>query len=185
VHDTEPTVTTPRVELLRWPEDAARRDELAAMGVPRLLLLRDDVLPPTLADDEDWMFVPADERDLWARLQRLARRSAARDRLPALSDGVVLHHAGRTVILSEGEGALLRPLIDHFGSLVTWDDLRHALWPDDPDPDRRVTSRVSRLRGRLAPVGLEIHSVRTRGVVLDHSLDSSPAGTAGTTPEEL
>ena len=170
MHDTELTVTTPRVELLRWPEDAARRDELAAMGVPRLLLLRDDVLPPTLADDEDWMFVPAAERDLWARLQRLARRSAARDRLPALS---------------EGEGALLRPLIDHFGYLVTWDDLRHALWPDDPDPDRRVTSRVSRLRGRLAPVGLEIHSVRTRGVVLDHSLDSSPAGTAGATPEEL
>jgi hypothetical protein len=167
VNEIDLTTTTTRVELLRWPDDAAQRAELAARAVPRLLLLGDGTLPPALAGDEDWMFVPADERDIWARMQRLAERAAAAGRVPRIQDGVVLAVCGRSVILSDGEAEVVRLLVDRFRRLVTWDDLRAALWPGDGGSLRRATSRVSRARTRVRPLGLAIHNVRRRDVVLD------------------
>ncbi|MGH9260643.1 MAG: helix-turn-helix domain-containing protein [Acidimicrobiales bacterium] len=171
------------VALLRWPADAARRDELASRGLPRVLLVVDGQRPPLLAHDEDWVRSPVDERDLWARMQRLSHRQQVRSRRPVLVDDVVLHHAGATVIVTEGEGTLLRLLLDHFGRLVTWVDLQRALWPDGRGTSRAATSRVSRLRVRVEPIGLAIHTVRRRGVVLD--ADEPPtAGWASTRTEE-
>lgn len=162
MNEIDLTTPTTRVELLRWPDDAAQREELAARAVPRLLLLGDGTLPPALADDEDWMFVPADERDVWARMQRLAERAAAAGRVPRIQDGVVLAVGGRSVILSDGEAEVVRLLVDRFRRLVTWDDLRAALWPGDGGSLRRATSRVSRARSRVRPLGLAIHNVRRR-----------------------
>jgi DNA-binding winged helix-turn-helix (wHTH) protein len=167
VNDIDLTTPTARVELLRWPDDAAQRAELAAQGVPRLLLLGQGTLPPDLADDEDWMFVPADERDMWARMKHLAERAAASHPVPTIQDGVVLAVGGRRVILSDGEAEVVRLLVAHFRRLVTWDDLRAALWPGDGGSLRRATSRVSRARTRVRPLGLAIYNVRRRGVVLD------------------
>jgi DNA-binding winged helix-turn-helix (wHTH) protein len=167
VNDIDLPVPTPRVELLRWPDDAVRRADLAARAVPRLLLLGEGTLPPPLADDEDWMFVPADERDMWARMQRLAQRAAAADAVPRVTDGVVLRIGDRSAILSDGEAEVVQLLAARFRRLVTWDELRAALWPGDGGSLRRATSRVSRARHRVRPLGLVIHSVRSRGVVLD------------------
>lgn len=69
---------TSEVQLLRWPADAARREELKARQVHRLLLVDEDGTPPVLDPDEDWIRVPTDERDISARLQRLARRQQER-----------------------------------------------------------------------------------------------------------
>jgi DNA-binding winged helix-turn-helix (wHTH) protein len=174
VNDIDLTTPTARVELLRWPDDAVRRAELAARAVPRLLLLGEGTLPPLLADDEDWMFVPADERDMWARMRRLAQRAAASDRVPRVRDGVVLHLGDRTAILSEGEAEVVALLVARFRRLVTWDELRAALWPGDGGSLRRATSRVSRARARVRPLGLVIHTVRSRGVVLDDDATDHP-----------
>lgn len=66
--------------MLRWPADAARRDELAERRLPRLLLVAEGVLPPRLDPDEDWIRTPAGERDVWARLRALADRHDERRR---------------------------------------------------------------------------------------------------------
>lgn len=177
----------PEVELLRWPADAERREELAARQVPRLLLVEDDVAPPELDAEEDWIRVPTDERDLWARLQRLALRHHERRRRPQLGDGVMLDYLGQTVIVSEGEGEVLRCLLAHFGELVRWDDLLAELWPDGDGTTKLANARVSRLRSRIAPVGLVVHNIRGRGVMLDHGEPpalSEAAAVAGPSGEE-
>lgn len=156
------------IELLRWPGDVARRAAAAERGTPRLLLVADGALPPRLDAGEDWIRVPADERDLLARMQRLAAGFDRRRRPPYLEADVVLRYGGRTVVVSAGEGAVLSPLIARFRELVTWDVLRSHLWPDATRTSRALSSRVFRVRARIEPIGLTIYTVRGRGVVLDH-----------------
>jgi len=90
---------TSEVELLRWPAEADRRQQLADRKVPRLLLVEAGVMPPPLDDDEDWICVPADERDIGARLRRLARSSSheqERGRPRPDDDRLVLRHPEHT-----------------------------------------------------------------------------------------
>src|SRR3954451_16776898 len=62
------------VELLHWPRDEALRRHLAADGTPRLLLVPPGAPTPVVrAADEDWIRLPADERDVATRLRALAR----------------------------------------------------------------------------------------------------------------
>lgn len=166
------------IELLRWPGDIARRAAAAEQGTPRLLLVADGALPPRLDAGEDWIRVPADERDVLARMQRLADEFDRRRRPPYLEADVVLRYGGRTVVVSEGEGAVLKPLIACFGDLVTWDVLRSRLWPDTDRTARAISSRVFRVRARIEPIGLTIYTIRGRGVVLDH--DDRPTHVLGT-----
>jgi hypothetical protein len=165
------------IELLRWPGDMARRAAAAERGTPRLLLVSDGVLPPRLDAGEDWIRVPADERDLLARMQRLADEFDRRRRPPYLEADVVLRYGGRTVVVSGGEGEVLRPLIAHFGELVTWAALRSHLWPDADRTGRAMSSRIFRVRSRVEPIGLTIYTIRGRGVVLDH--DDRPTRVPG------
>jgi len=151
------------VELVRWPVDAARRDELAAAGVPRLLLVGPGVTPPRLSPAEDWIRLPADERDVAARLQRLAAiddRSRQRPRLR----GTVLEHNGEWTIPDHAV-AVLQVLVDRFCQLVPWADLEAALGSDVGHTAKAAT-RVASLRARLAPAGLAVRIVASRGVVL-------------------
>ncbi len=166
------------IELLRWPGDSARRTAAAERGTPRLLLVADGALPPRLDPGEDWIRVPADERDVLARMQRLAAEYDRRRRPPYLEADVVLRYGGRTVVVSEGEGAVLRPLIARFGELVTWDVLRSQLWPDAEHTARAMSARVFRVRARIEPIGLTIYTIRGRGLVLDH--DDRPSHVPGT-----
>ena len=156
------------IELLRWPGDGARRAAAAERGTPRLLLVAGGALPPRLDSNEDWIRVPADECDLLARMQRLAAEFDRRRRPPYLEADVVLHYGGRTVVVSDGEAAVLRPLIARFGELVTWDVLRGHLWPDAARTARAMSARVFRARVRSEPIGLTVYTIRGRGVVLDH-----------------
>jgi hypothetical protein len=166
------------IELLRWPGDVARRAAAAERGTPRLLLVADGALPPRLDPGEDWVRVPADERDLLARMQRLAVEFDRRSRPPYLEADVVLRYGGRTVVVSKAEAAVLRPLIVRFGELVAWDVLRTELWPDAERTARAMSSRVFRVRSRIEPIGLIIYTIRGRGVVLDH--DDRPTHAPGT-----
>jgi two-component system, OmpR family, response regulator len=146
------------VQLVRWPAEAARRQALAADDVPRLLLIERGSPPPRLDDDEDWIWSPADERDLWARLDRLAVQHARRLRRPRLSDEGVLDYAGREAVVVAQRAPLLALLIDRFGQLVTWSELSATTGA--------TSHRLARLRAALAPVGLTVHTIRGRGVLL-------------------
>jgi hypothetical protein len=146
------------VQLVRWPAEAARRQALAADGVPRLLLIERGKPPPRLDDDEDWIWSPADERDLWARLDRLAVQHARRLRWPRLSDEGVLDYAGRQAVVAAQCAPLLALLIDRFGQLVTRNELSAT--------GGATSSRLAWLRATLAPIGLTIHTIRGRGVLL-------------------
>src|SRR5260221_101995 len=65
------------VELVHWPRERQRREALAKAGVPRVLLVADGEVPPTrIGVGEDWIRVPADERDLFVRARRVSRHMA-------------------------------------------------------------------------------------------------------------
>jgi hypothetical protein len=170
-----------RVELVRWPAEAVRRAELAAQGRPRLLLVEPGVAPPPVDRDEDWIRLPADERDVSARLRRLDVLDEQRRRRPRLAGDDVLVCGDLRVVLAPGDAPLLGPLVERFGELVLWDQLAAVVGPAgaSPEPGSAPTgpaptgpalrARVRRLRSRLGPAGLVVHAVRGRGVLLDHA----------------
>jgi DNA-binding response OmpR family regulator len=168
VGETDMPFPLDEIELLRWPGDVARRAAAAERGTPRLLLVAEGALPPRLDAAEDWIRVPADERDLLARMQRLAAEFDRRRRPPYLEADVVLRYGGRTVVVSEGESAVLEPLVARFRELVTWEVLQSHVWPDATRTTRALSSRLFRVRARIEPIGLTIYTIRGRGVVLDH-----------------
>lgn len=157
------------VELIRWPRDTERRHQLATAGTPRLLLLEPGTPIPELADDEDFVRLPADERDVSARLRRLG---LARIRPTRPDDRVVANRLGR-VTLSEGQAAVVALLVAAEGRLTPRAEVEAAFWPGPGGPPaaRALDDAVHRLRRRLRPIGLEIHAARNRGYVLGHDLD--------------
>jgi DNA-binding response OmpR family regulator len=158
------------VVLVRWPVEAARRDELQREGRPRLLLLEDGVPPPTAgADDvEDWIRVPAGEADLRARVDGLRRRAEARvDPAPALDDDGVLRLGDRWVSLPPVEARLTAALLDRYGAVVSRDALARAGWPAGAPGRNALDVHMLRLRRRLSPLALAIRTVRSRGYLLE------------------
>ena len=158
------------VVLVRWPMESDRRQELAAAGVPRLLLLENDVEPP-LADDclEDWVWVPASERAVAARVAGLSVRQRQHNgSIPELDADGVLRMGDAWVSLPPVEARLCHALLGRFGAVVGREALTRAGWVDAPPPGRNVLDvHVLRLRRRLHPVGLAIRTIRSRGYLLE------------------
>jgi hypothetical protein len=157
------------VELIHWPRDAVLRGNLARAGIARLLLVEIGVeAPESIGVDEDWVRLPADEREIWTRAERLGRLAADLDReLPVLHAGRILTHGSGTVVLSRKEATVVRLLLDPIGSVVTREALAEALWPDGPPPSGyALDALVARLRRRLAGLHVCIRSVRTKGFLV-------------------
>jgi DNA-binding response OmpR family regulator len=158
------------VVLVRWPDDGDRRELLIAEGVPRLLLLRDGAEVPGSPDClEDWIRVPADERELRARVDALRQRSLFHSNdQPAIDEHGVLRYGGRWVSLPPVEARLTMAMLDRFGSVVSRDALSKAGWPNNGIGGRNALDvHVLRLRRRLDTVGLAIRTVRARGYLLE------------------
>ena len=160
----------PSVELLRWPADAARREELRREGRPRILLLGPNDLPPGLADHEDWVRVPVDERDLSARIQRLVHQARpVRDLQPGdivVDENGLVRWQGHWVATPPIEADILRRLAETPGRMVARDELVALVWGAAPRQAHSLDSRIYTLRSRLQPVGLAVHTIRGRGFVL-------------------
>lgn len=157
------------VELVHWPRDEVLRDRLARAGVPRLLLVEAGVAPPdAIGVDEDWIRMPADERDVAVRAQRLARLSLRLlGERPVLDHNRVLHRGGTTVVLSAAEAVVVGLLLAENGRVVPRERLEAALWPDGAVPGpKAVNAVVYRLRRRLAGLSLCIRVARNRGFVI-------------------
>ena len=156
------------VELVHWPRDDALRRRLARAGIARLLLVEHEAdAPVEVGLDEDWVRLPADERELWTRAERLSRLSTALEREVPLLHGRVLTHGAGTAVLSRSEATVADLLLGAIGNVVTRAELESALWPDGaPASGRALDAVVERLRRRVAGLHLCIRSVRSRGFVI-------------------
>lgn len=158
------------VAILRWPEDSAALALLADAGLPRLLLVDAGVDPPTEADcRQDWVRMPAEDREIELRVRVLRSRAQAYQSSPTLDGFGRLLHRGRWVALSPVEEALARPLVAALSSVVTYDDLLRSAWPDAEPSENALRLHLMRLRRKLERLGLEVRSVRSCGVVLEEA----------------
>lgn len=156
------------VVVVRWPAEASRREELRREHVPRLLVV-DDGAPPPDPDDclEDWTRAPVDEDDLRARLVALDTRARHHGgHAPVLDDEGVLHNGDAWVALPPVEHRLMAALLDRIGAVVSREALAKAGWPEGAPGRNALDVHVLRLRRRLAPLGLVIQTVRSRGYLL-------------------
>ena len=67
------------------------------------------------------------------------------------------------VALSEGEARIARVFVEHFGEVVPQAALLAGTSAEGDSTVEAVRVYVSRLRRRLAPLGLSITTVRARG----------------------
>lgn len=159
------------VVLVRWPQETERLERLRAAGAPRLLLVDEDLAAPEPVDPlEDWIRLPAAEDDLRVRVATLASRADASTVMavaaPTVDDDGLLRHRGRWVTLSPVERALAGALIDRFNAVVGRDTLVRRAWPGGSPTRNALDVHVLRLRRRIAPLGLEVRTVRARGYLL-------------------
>jgi len=169
------TAAGPAPVLLRWPADEERRRLLAERGVPRLFLVDGGAAPPVCADPlEDWIRVPCEERDLEARMAALRARAptATPETPPRLDGNGRLLRGGRWVPLSPIEERLCRLLIGEFDAVVSDRRLMAGAWPGGSGTSTGLRLQVTRLRRRVADLGLEIRSVRGKGYVLQNGSTS-------------
>lgn len=155
------------VVVVDWPAQAAERDELAARGLPRLLVVAYGCTPPWGDVMEDWVRPDADAVERYSRRERLRRRAAARAPATIDEDGL-LHRGERWVALPPGELAALRPLLSEPGYLVARTDLEAAIGAAaTPAGDRTLDNVVRRVRKRIAPLGMAVCAVRGMGFLLE------------------
>ena len=169
--------------LVRWPNESEHRARLAERHIPRLLLVDDGIPPPESLDClEDWIRLPAAESDVRARIEALLTRSRAHLRtVPEIDGHGVIRYGSSWVSLPPVEARLADALVVRFGAVVGRDTLRRSVWPGTA-PGRNVLDvHVLRLRRRLAPLGLAIRTVRSRGYMLEAA--EPPDGMVPVLPE--
>jgi hypothetical protein len=175
-----PQTSMQDVVVLHWPEREADRARLAAEGRPRLLLVAPGADPPEARDcQEDWVRLPADDRDVAARLRALELRARRHVPVPEADDRGRLTFGGRWVALSPIEERLIQALAGRFGGVVSRSELLRVGWPDGDAPtDAALRVHLTRLRKEIASLGLEIATVRGFGHVLQEGAGGpKPAGT--------
>jgi hypothetical protein len=156
------------VALIRWPSDESLRQELARQGNPRLLLVEPDAEPPVCVDVlEDWVRLPVSRGDRNARIRALETRSGHLDReIPLLGRDGSLQFRGGSAQLSEIQARVIAPMIDRFGGVVSREMLADKGWPGQVSTGNTLDVTVARLRRQVAPLGLMIRTVRSRGYLL-------------------
>lgn len=165
-------IDTQDIHLLRWPAESARRERLRSLGVSRLLIVERGSTPPESCDIlEDWVRPPVAREDLQARIDTLRQR-ARTHHPPHLDQDGLLHRGRMAVAVSPAEAALLELLIAGFGALVLREDLAARLSAAGTPVTRNALDlHIKRLRKRITPLGLVIHTAWGRG----YRLGSDPA----------
>jgi hypothetical protein len=164
------------VEMVRWPHDDERRRDLALRGLPRLLLV-DAASPAPRCEDalEDWVRLPVDDDDLAARVATLHRRAGSvPGAKPVIDNDGVVRLANRWVALPPVEARIMAALVDRCGAVVQREQLAAAGWPAGAPGRNALDVHVLRLRRRVAPVGLAIRTIRSRGYLLEPVADGVP-----------
>ncbi len=163
------------VELVRWPSQRQRRDQLVEARLPRLLLVEPESPAPVAVDPlEDWVRLPVDRNDLQARIDALTARGRDAGLLtPRLDQWGVLRFSGDQVSLPPLEARLAAVLVASFKGVVRRDDLTVAGWPGESPGRNALDVHILRLRRRVEPLGLSIRTIRSRGYLLEPSVPMS------------
>lgn len=161
---------TKDVVILHWPEQADRIEDLERLGIPRLLLVEPDAPPPiSTSCIEDWLRLPVDDASLRARLVALAAHARRHPMVPRLDEHGQLSHRGETVFLSITDQRIAEVLVEQFGHVVSEETLLERGRPA-PRSDQTLRVNVSRLRRRVAPLGLVITCVRGHGYLMQQEI---------------
>jgi hypothetical protein len=108
------------IEVIAWPAERERRARLTAAGRPRLLLVDAGLAPPP-ADDclEDWIYIPAGEDEVRARLETIRQRIGHHGPTPPrLDEHGALHVGDQWVQLPPIEAKLAAVLLHRFGAVA-------------------------------------------------------------------
>jgi DNA-binding response OmpR family regulator len=167
-HDDDDRRRLPDVTIVTLPQDASLLASLRSAGMPRLVLVPQDADAPIGGDAfEDWVRLPADPRDVHARITTLQLRASARP-LPFIDEHGCLHVDDRWIAIPPIEARILAVLIEHFGRVVSNADLAAGAWPEGLSSASQLRVRILRLRRRLAALDLELDTVRGEGYLLHH-----------------
>ena len=153
------------VDIVLWPLEAERREEVARRGEPCVLVLAPDEPVPRTTLIEDWVREPVDTAELSARCAALHRRADC-GTPPTLDDGLLLYR-GAWAAVPAAQVAMVELLLDRLGRVVTKDELASAAAAAGGSTHGdAVKAAMNRLSRRIAPLGLELRSVRGRGYLL-------------------
>lgn len=160
------------VPVIPWPEHEDTRQVLASLRVPRLLLVAMGERPPTPLDElEDWMRDPADPADLAARAQALQARAEHSELSPPFLDADGLLWMGSTwVAITHHQVPVMELLLKNLDRVVPMEAIvaaYEAAGGSSHPPS--VRTLIARLGARIGAVGLELATVRRRGVVLSYA----------------
>jgi len=160
------------VQMLRWPDEEDRLVHLRETSAPRLLFVEAGREPP-LSDDclEDWVRVPVDERELRARVSALTARAEHHGLRPEMDADGLLRFRAKWVDLPPVERAIAAAPVERFGAVVGRDTLTRLAWPEHRPTRNALDVHMSRLRRRIAPLGLGVRTVRARGYLLQAVTD--------------
>ena len=145
-------------------------------GVPRLLLVSPGSVAPTCTSClEDWVRLPADESEMRARLFSLSERHRGHVR-PTIDEFGILRRNGAFAIVSQSEQTLARLLIADFGAVVRDGTLEGDVAGAGQSGRSGLRTQASRLRKRLAPLGLTVSCIRGVGYMMheEHSAAAPP-----------
>lgn len=164
-----------KVEILRWPAERERQRSLAAAATPRLLLIENSQSAPVTGDPlEDWIRLPASDDDIKARVAGLID-AHNREGRPLIDENGLLRFRGRWAAIPPIEASLIGLLLEHFGTVVSRDDLTEVGWPASTPGRNALDVHMLRLRRRINDLGLAIRTVRSRGYLLEVDGDGSGA----------
>ena len=167
-----PPARTP-IELLHWPTQEDRRQLLATLGEPRLLLVAPDTAPPQLVDDlEHWIPNRADPATIVEGVTFLERKILDADTPPALDDDGLLWFRGRWIDVPDGQLPVVDLLIQNYQRLVRHEDLTRIHQDNGgSSTPASIATLLRRVATRLTKIGLRLHRVPRRGVILSNDQD--------------
>lgn len=125
--------------------------------------------PPEPGDClEDWVLLPASDDEVRQRARALSLRARVHGASrPVLDPDGVLRRGGLSVLLPPIDARLTALLLERSGAVVSRQELARAGWPGARPGRSSLDVQVMRLRRRLAPAGLVVRTVRSRGYLLD------------------
>jgi DNA-binding winged helix-turn-helix (wHTH) protein len=112
---------------------------------------------------------PKNAEELRNLVERVAPQSPVDAPAPRIDPDGILRFRGHLVALSPTEERLARALVDAPGSVVSRSQLLSDTWKGKAVRIASLRTGVTRLRRRIAPLGLTVRSVRGRGYVVETS----------------
>lgn len=152
------------VVLVSWPSQHELRCHCIATRTPRVLVLEPHRSAPASEDVlEDWVRPPISKQDLTTRIENLQRRYI-RLCTPEIDDCGELRYGGRSVMVSDTQADLARPLVRNFCEVVPREKLMEILAEKNSGANRNALDlHIMRLRRRVCEAQLSVTTVWGHG----------------------